>query len=128
MKKYIKATRYTNSMIYTRNGVRFSVDMNDCSEDNPICKFAVSEIHPYDDADYVYAICNGSQITYYRPLRKNDFIRNAPHTEVVDRETLFDYDPEDWEDYNEYIREIIDETCVNLLGYNKTVEPIIIHN
>lgn len=128
MKKYIKATQYMDSMEYTRNGTRFRVYMNDCSEDQPICKFQIAEIHPYDDADYAYAVCDGVRIKYYRPLRKNDFILNAPRTQLIDQETIFDYDPDDWEDYNDYLREIIDETCVNLLGYNKNVKPIIMHD
>ena len=116
MKKYIRATKYDSRMVWSHGNQRFSVHMNDCNEDNPLCVFQVSEIHPYDDADYAWAACDGRTVNYYRNNRK---IASKP---------VIPYDPEDYEEYREYIDELVDSVCMTLREYNRDVEPRMIHN
>lgn len=116
MKKYIRATKYDDSMVWSHGNLRFRVYMNDCDEDHPVCVFQVSEIRPYDDADYAWAACNGRTVNYYRNNKK------------IASEPVILYDPEDYEEYRDYVDELIDSVCMTLRKYNKDVEPRIIHN
>lgn len=116
MKKYIKASEYEDRMVFTRSGTRYAVYMNDCSEKQPVCKFKMAGIHPYDDADYAWAVCDGAVVNYYRGQRK------------IGSNVVMQYDPDDYEEYSEYIYELVDSTAVTLRDYNKDVKPKIIHN
>ena len=116
MKKYVRSNfnaELTNSMTWTLGNTRFSIHMNDCDEDQPICKFSASEIHPYDMAEYTWARCTGDSVDYYRNMRK------------VAHKSVLLYDDEDYEEYHEYVYELVDSVCRTLRDYNRDVEPQI---
>lgn len=105
-----------NYMTYTRSGQRFGVHLYSDDPNHP--SFQVSEIHPYDDADYAWARCG-----YVGP-QQVEFIRRG---KVFDRMQWPTYDEDSYEDSTEYLNDLLDETCVRLLRYNEAVEPRIIH-
>ncbi len=124
MKKVVRASvldpersNDANYMTYTRNGQRFGVHLYD---ENPLePKFQISEIHPYDDAEYTWARCGFKGCAYV------EFINSG---KIIDGMQWNYYDEEDYEDPTEYINEIIDQTCVELLAFNKDVESHMIYN
>ena len=79
-------------------------------------KLQIVGIHPYDDAEYVWAniengkcyfILNGKRISN-RPIE--------PFTEGW------------YEDDNEYLNDIVIRTCKELNQINADIEPIIVHD
>lgn len=122
MKKLIKssvtaATESSDYMTYTRSGQRFGVHLY--NDDPMSVKFQVTEIHPYDDAEYTWARCGYKGACYV------EFIRNG---KVIDGMQWHYYEEEDYEEEREYIDEMIDQTCAELRNYNRDVKPRMIHN
>ena len=77
-------------------------------------KATVSEIHPYDDADYTWA-----QI-------ENGIIKYIKNGKVIDKSYYMT--AEDWDlENNEWCDAVIDEAVYNLAELNKDVEPKMIH-
>ena len=97
---------YDSSMTYSRGGQRYRVYLlNESDPDN--LKFAISEIHPYDDANYAWAM------------------KNAPVSVAIIRNNKVEYSvplPEwDWDIYddsNEYVTECVDIACAALKEAN----------
>lgn len=124
MKKVVRASvldpeisRIQDYMTYTLAGQRFGVHI--LSDDPLYPKFQVSEIHPYDDADYAWARCG------YKGAAYIEFIKSG---KKIDGIQWHCYEDEDYEHEWEYLDEIVDQTCRELRHINKDVEPRIIHN
>ena len=100
-----------------RSVQKYGIDMY--NDDTKYLKFQISPIHPYDDADYTWARCG------YIGGNLVQFIFKG---KVVDRMQLWSYDEEDYEDEDEYIREVIDAVCTELNHFNADVEPRMVHN
>lgn len=109
---------YTKYNSYQRGRQKYSVHFNE--PENPIdFKAQITEIHPYDDADYVWARIGA------KGAMEVEFVQNY---KVIDRMQMHYYDDEDYENVDEYYDEIIDRVCIELSYFNKDVEPRMIHN
>jgi len=110
-----KQSKNPDYMTYTQGGQRFGVHLY--SDDPLYPKFQVTEIHPYDDADYTWARCG------YKGAANVQFIKNG---KVVDQMQWYTYE-EDEGSPEDYIDKMIDETCSQLRSFNKDVKPIMVH-
>ena len=122
MKRVIAAASNFNSQLteystYQRGRQKFAIHENLPSDPNS-WKASISEIHPYDEAEYTWARIGA------RGAMEAEFIRNG---KVVDRMQLNYYDPDDYEDLEPYFNDIIDSICLELRQYNKDVTPKIDH-
>ena len=118
MKREISASsQYTDYTSIQHGKQRFSVhySFNGPYEGSFVAQ--ISEIHPYDDADYVWAKINANG--------RIDYIKNG---RVIDRAQLPDYIEEDYEDVNEYYNEMIDMVAVDIMDMNRSIKPVMIHN
>lgn len=116
MKRYIKsATQYPNYMKLERGRNKFAVYYTDPNDFGDM-KAAVSEIHPYDDADYAWAKIEGLKVTFYNSKG------------VLDTMHLWSYEPDEYEDITEYVNDVLDTVCTDLLELNKSVAPVMVHN
>lgn len=124
MKRYIKAnTEYPDYITITHGHRQFGVHINDDGPYEGSFAASISEIHPYDDAEYTWAKIgfNGQTIFY----------RNG---KVVDKMQLASYEPDDYEEYYEgaavdtYINDCLDTVATELLQMNRDVKPIMVHN
>lgn len=113
MKRIVKASAYTT---YMRNRQKFAVHQSDI-DDPKFYSAQITEIHPYDDADYYWA--------KILPSKKVRFIYKG---KVVDTMQLHQYDPDDYESPEEYYDDIIDWVCVELRNLNRDIESRILHN
>lgn len=109
----------SNTLKFGWSGVKFSI------KDKPLhwCEYGLSdyeaqitEIHPYDDADYYWAKIHGNIA---------DFIQGH---KVKSSMTLPVYVDEDYEDEVEYLDTIIDIVCRELRKLNKNISPRMMHN
>ena len=124
MKRYIKSTivnasAYGSQTFIEVEGVKFSV------KDKPLhwCEYGLSdyaaqitEIHPYDDAEYYWAKIEGANAKF-----------------ILDRSVkssmqLPTFDEDKYADESEYINTIIDIVCRELRRLNKNINPRILHN
>lgn len=78
----------------------------------------ISGLHPYDDAEYAYARVESGQPTLANIIKDGRFLATV---------SMEYYDPEDWEDLNEYINEFVDRIIAKLEEVNKDVQPKIMH-
>ena len=124
MKRQIRAGSKYNDFFTIQHGPRhFAVHFNDEGPYEGSFAAQVTEIHPYDDADYAWAKIgfNGQA----------EFIKNG---KVIDKMQLASYDPDDYEEYYEnasvdaYINDMLDTVAVELLHINRNVKPIMVHN
>jgi len=130
MKRYIKSsslqkkstiqsstdTTYTDRFNYRLGGTsRFSV-YTKYADDPERFQCQISEIHPYDLAEYYW-------IKKDQPASAK-VIKNG---KVAGRIELREYDEDDYEDSNEYIRDIVEYMCRELMSYNSKIEPRIDH-
>lgn len=107
------AKTYDRHFSYSRGGVKYMVYVK--HEDNPEWfQFSVSEIHPYDLAEYAWA-----QKTSPVDL---EIIKDG---RVMSRIPLPEWDWDSYEDENEYYDELIDMACAALSSANEGVEPLI---
>ena len=88
-------------------------------------RFQLSEIHPYDLQEYVWARRNDRQ------SNRIDFYRNG---KLIDSMTIADYDPDDYDsgsgpegDFNEYVNDILRDVMRELRSYNRKYEARIDH-
>lgn len=96
--------------------VKISVHDNDPKwPDEYVCQ--VSEIHPYDDADYAWAKKDS-------PVSAK-IIQNK---KVIDTIQLPEWDDDSFEDENEYYNDVIDMMARAIRKINKNVKSKIIHN
>ena len=127
MKRYVKTSsadfnsKLTEYVTFNHGKRRFSCHMVDTSnlEDLDTFQATVSEIHPYDDAEYTWA-----QIGEHQPLQVK-YIRDG---KVVNTDYLPDYDGESYETEDEYLDTILDIVAVKLLDLNKDVEPRMMYD
>ena len=124
MKRLIKASDQYTDFITTQHGrQRFAVHINENGPYEGSFAAQISEIHPYDDADYAWA-----KIKFNGQV---EFIQNG---KVIDRMQLPGYEPEDYEEYYEnadvdtYISDMLDSVAVELMHINRDVEPRMVHN
>lgn len=107
---------YTDHFNYSRGGTKFSI-YSKYTDDPYNFQCQITEIHPYDDADYYWVKKDGPASA--------SLIKNNKRVGYID---IDEYDEDYYETPGEYIDDIIDYMCVELKNYNKTVEPKIIHN
>lgn len=124
MKRCIKAnSQYPDYTIIQHGRQRFSVHINYDGPYEGAFAAQISEIHPYDDADYAWAKIgfNGQA----------QFIKNG---KVIDKLQLAGFEPDDYEEYYEgcsvdtYINDCLDTVAVALMDINRDVEPVMVHN
>ncbi len=124
MKRWIKASDQYPEYLTIQHGRRnFSVHLNHDGPYEGSFAAQISEIHPYDDAEYTWAkIDFNGQVLYYR------------NGKLVDKSQLWSYDPDDYEEYYEnaavdqYISDCLDSIVTDLLQLNRDVKPIMVHN
>lgn len=122
MKKLIRSStsvrasvQYDNSFTYTRSKQKFSVKTK--YEDDPDSfQCQVSEIHPYDLAEYAWAKKDA-------PVSASIFKEGKKLKSIP----LPEWDEDIYEDADEYLNEVIDRICVALLHVNASVESRIDH-
>lgn len=124
MKKVIKSSSEYPKYVTIQHGPRkFSVHINEDGPYEGAFAAQITEIHPYDDADYAWA-----KIGFNGQVK---FIQNG---KVIDTMQLPVYEPEDYEEYypnadvDAYIDDMLDSVAVELLQINKNVKPVMIHN
>lgn len=123
MKRYIRSSRatdYTDHYTLRKDGVKFSVYTKYVDDpDNFQCQ--ISEIHPYDDADYAFVYKNS-------PADATVYKNGKPYGHIEVRE----WDDEAVEEYrgntDKFVRDIINYLCTELRKFNRDVEPRMIHN
>ena len=117
MKRYIRSSvtnSYTDHFNYNYKGLyNFSIYSK---YDNDPEKFQcqITEIHPYDLAEYAW-------IKKDQPASAS-VIKNGKRIGYIE---LAEWDEDWYEDEDEYIRDIIDYMCDQLIAWNAKVEPII---
>ena len=123
MKRYIRSSEtpkykhdYTDHEIYTWGKQKYSVYFKN-ADDLEHFQCQVSELHPYDDAKYTWAKKDSpASATLYR---NGKAVKTIP---------VVEYDPDNYEEDNEYIDDVIFSLCKALKEANKDVKPIMIHN
>ena len=124
MKKVIKSNTDLNLYnTFKLGNKRFSVHSNDIDNGptaDPMSmlrqfKAQVSEIHPYDDADYAWANLSKGVVDYYR---SNKHIDKSYYGTSDD----MDVENEEWCDA------VLYAVAENLADLNRDVEPLMIHN
>ena len=111
--------KYTDHYTINVDGQKFSV-YTVYGDDPEKIQFQITEIHPYDDAEYSWAKKDRpTGATVYKQGKRYGFI------EVRDVEEYFEDEPDARPE--DYIKEIIKYTCRELHKLNKDVEPKIIH-
>lgn len=128
MKKLIKSSvvsatsfnsQLTEYITYNRGRNKFGIHATPLDESNPNSfKAVISVIKPYDLAEYTWARIGSKGAMYV------EFIRNG---KVKDGMQMHYYDEEDYESIEEYIDDVIDQVCMELVDQNKDVEPRIDH-
>ena len=124
MKRYVRAnTEYPEYLNIQHGHAHFGVHANFDGPYPGSFAASVSEIHPYDDAEYTWAKIgfNGQTIFY----------RNG---KVVDKMQLASYEPDDYEEQefstsavDQYINDCLDTVATELLQMNRDVKPIMVH-
>lgn len=131
MKKAITASAQYDERLHgqwlTADGVKFSgyIDHNPVKNPMLMPRFQLSEIHPYDLQEYVWAKRHDNQSD------RVDFYRNGKR---VGSMLIVDYDPYDYysgmgadADFNTYVRDILHDVMRELRAYNRKYEPRIDH-
>ena len=115
MKRYIKANNanyYDQHFVLNHGKHRFSIYIK--NSDSPFFEASISEIHPYDFAEYTWAkILRNGQVEYRRGSK------------VIDKMQLCDYDEEYYESIDDYINDCIDNVMVDIINFDKNVESMI---
>ena len=101
---------------YNRGGTKYSVNIED--EDINSFKAQISEIHPYDDAEYAWARVG------YNGYMNAEFVLDG---NIIDRMQFDYYDDEYYESEDEYLDYVIDEICVELKHINKDIKPRMLY-
>lgn len=115
MKKYIRASQYQSRTEISRGGSRYSVHYS--TFDNETVVFTMIKLAPYDEADYVWAKCDGNVVK---------FIQSG---KVIDKMTLPWYsDCDDYVMFDSFVDDIFNNTADELNSYNHAISPIIVHN
>ncbi len=113
MKRYIRSsTQYPERTTTTVNGQRFSIQYA------PFARgiyAQISEIHPYDDAEYAWAKVDNSIAYFYKDGK------------LLDKMHLADYDEDMDGDYEVWWKDMIDSVAEELHNMNKDVKPVMVH-
>ena len=121
MKRVISSASFNSQVKHYSNKIvgnqKFAIHQNFPKDPNNL-KADISEIHPYDDAEYTWARVGAKGTMYV------EFIRNG---KVIDS-LQFGYYDEEYHDPKAYIKDVINTVCEELLELNKDVEPIMVHN
>lgn len=123
MKRVIKGSTYNKHVNIQHGRQKFSVHLDETGPYVGSFAAQITEIHPYDDADYTWA-----KIDFNGQVK---FIQDG---KVIDKMQLPSYNPEDYEEYHEnasvdaYINDMLDTVAVELMDINRDVEPIMVHN
>ena len=124
MKRYIKSSTsksdktVRNTLRY--KGTRFRINSTDisrcCGSDSLFDQFKanISEIHPYDLAEYAWATLENGEVRYYK------------NGKLIDRTFYFNSDDIGIED-SEWADDVIMDVCDHLIKLNKNVEQRIDH-
>lgn len=124
MKRYIKSSTsksdktVRNTLRY--KGTTFRINSTDisrcCGSDSLFDQFKanVSEIHPYDLAEYAWATLENGEVRYYK------------NGKLIDRTFYFNSDDIGIED-SEWADDVIMDVCDHLIKLNKNVEQRIDH-
>lgn len=75
------------------------------------------KIAPYDDADYVWA-----------RIHRNGLVEFIKEGKIIDKEQLWSYEEEDYENVDEYFDEVIDNLILDLEEYNKKIGSRMMYN
>lgn len=79
-------------------------------------EFALTKLAPYVEADFVWA---------RKGLGANvDFIQDG---KVIDKMTLWSFEPEQYESFDEYVNNVFDQVALELEEHNKDVKQTVIH-
>lgn len=123
MKRYLRSSKvveasvdqtYTDRFNFRRGNQKFSI-YTKYADDPEKFQCQITEIHPYDLAEYYWIKKDQPAIAKVIDPRG----RVAGYIEVRE------YDEDDYEDSNEYINDILDYMCTELRGYNKNIKPVI---
>lgn len=124
MKRQISASSQYNDFFTIQHGPKkFAVHFSDNGPYEGAFAAQITEIHPYDDADYAWA-----RIPF------NGYAEFIQKGKVVDRMQLPGYEEEDYEDYegysglDQYYNDMLDSVAVELMHINRNVKPIMVHN
>ena len=121
MKRVIAATSFNSQLKNYSSRIvrnkRFKIHQNSPKDPNNL-KASVSEIHPYDDAEYTWARIGAKGSMYA------EFIQNG---KIIDSMQFAYFEPE-YHDSELYIQDVINTLCEELIRFNKNVEPVMIHN
>lgn len=110
------ASYYDRREVLNIRGQRYAVYSKN-SDDPMKLELQVSEIHPYDDADYAWAkMQSNKQVSFYRNSR------------LVDKMQLSYFDEYFDDSAEDYYHSLIDDICFELRDMNKGVEPVMVHN
>lgn len=124
MKRYIRSSTsksdktVRNTLRY--KGTRFRINSTDisrcCGSDSLFDQFKanISEIHPYDLAEYAWATLENGEVRYYK------------NGKLIDRTFYFNSDDIGIED-SEWADDVIMDVCDHLIKLNKNVEQRIDH-
>ena len=125
MKKLVVSSKSTpeDRFIYERQVrgsiQKFRIYVFESGPDMEYPSLQASEIHPYDDADYLWASMKSDGTCRLR----NSEGKSKGFIDV----SRFSYDEDDYETYDEYMSEIVDHICVSLGDANAEVSPKIMH-
>ena len=107
---------YDRYFTYNYGGQKFSGYIK--YEDEPWnLQFTLSEIHPYDDAEYCWAKKD-------RPNSVSVFQKGYRVTSI----DVPEYDEDIYKNENEYVDSVIDWTCKCLREMNSRIKPVMVHN
>lgn len=77
----------------------------------------ITKIAPYDDAEYVWAKISGNGYT--------EFIRDG---KKIDGMQFHSYEEDEYETVEEYFDDVIDSIIVELIRFNRDIEPRMMYN
>lgn len=122
MKRWIRASYVNNAdpieiktTLQHGPGGRYAV-RGEYNPENGLVYASLSKLAPYDDAEYVWAKIKGLNV---------DFIQDG---KIIDHMPLWSYEPDDYEDVEEYVNQILDQVVVELKNMNKDIKPVMVHN
>ena len=117
MKKYIKASSYTSYFNINHGRQKFGVHFDPNGQYPGAFAAQITEIHPYDDAEYAWA-----------KIEFNGQAKFIKEGKVIDKMQLPAYEEEDYESIEEYYNDMLDSVAVELSNMNKSVQPRMMHN
>lgn len=123
MKRVLASTNKYDRYISVNHGPRkFGVHIDDFSDPKfnnwGMPRFQMSEIHPYDDAEYAW--CKRSE----KLSNQVEFYRSGKFLDVM---YIWAYEPDDYESYDAYVDDVLDDVAVTLRDLNKDVKPVMVH-